>query len=194
MRASLAVIAGVLLMNIAGCAPRYTVHTVTAEGAPLASLRTFVVLRTPRARDGRPRTSPYDPMVANSITNGALRQTITNAFASRGYMLDERQPDFAVAVYASAHEELDPSAWDYGYPAWPRWPSPQQRTPQATFTAGTVVVDVVNPNTRELLWRGSGSSRMAEDPAADTRELQRIAAQIVEQFPRAAERRLATRR
>ena len=190
--AVLAAIGGMLMSGVAACARSYDVHTVMAPDASVTSLRTFRVLPVPPRRDGRAGAGSYDPMVDNSITNRALRATIADAFAARGYLASEHEPDFVVAVYASASEALDVTRWDYGYPHWPRhggppWPAEQV----VSYTEGTVIVDVVDPRSRELIWRGSGSTRMSEDPSADTRELQRVARAVVRRFPKAARRVLA---
>lgn len=186
-----AAIGGMLMVGAAACAHSYDVHTVQSPDASVTGLRTFRVLPVPPARDGRAGAGSYDPMVDNSITNRALRATIAEAFAARGYLASENQPDFVVAVYASATEALDVTRWDYGYPHWPRGGPPWPGEQVVSYTEGTVIVDVVDPRSRELIWRGSGSARMSEDPAEDTKELERVAKAIVRRFPRAAPRVLA---
>ena len=198
MRAALsAALGGVLALAAVGCAGSYNVRTITAPEAGVASLHAFHVLPAPPPRDGRDRAGAYDPMVNNSIANRALRATITQAFQGRGYALDERGPDFAVAVYASARERLDVTMWDYGYPYWPRWgwgARVPMRERVTEYVEGTVVVDVVRAGTRELLWRGSGSTQLSEDPTRDVAELQRVAEAIVKKFPKAAPRAVAAGR
>jgi hypothetical protein len=187
---------GLLLMLGAACGrATYDVHTMVAPEAALAQLHSFRLLPVPPRRDGRGPVGAYDPMVSNSITNAALRDAIATALVARGYVIDETQPDFEVAVYASAHEELDVTLWDYGYPHWPvqrggRLPGDRVET----YTAGTVVVDMIDPPTRELWWRGSGTARMTEDPDEDMKELRKVAREIVRRFPPASRRMLAQRR
>jgi hypothetical protein len=55
-----------------------------------------------------------------------------------------------------------------------------------------VIVDVFDPGSRELLWRGSATARMSEDPMQDMKELQRVARAIVKRFPRSTAPRLAS--
>ncbi len=187
--------AGALALSAVACAPTYEVRTMAAPGTRLSELHTFRVLPVPRPRDGRAAGGAYDPMVDNSIANRALREAITTAFQDRGYVVDERTPDFAVAVYASAHERLDVTEWDYGYPYWP-WRRGYGRAGDrvSTYTEGTVVVDVVDGRSRELLWRGTGSARLSEDPVADTKELQKVARAIVMKVPVEVPRAVAERR
>lgn len=187
---------GTLALVGAACGTALQVHTAVDPEFSPATLSTFRVLPAPPPRNGREVSGAYDPMVNNSIANRALRETITQTFVERGYTLNERAPDFAVAVYASAREKLDVTAWDYGYPFWPRraWPYPYQREMITEYTEGTVIVDVIQPRTRELLWRGTASARLSEKPARDVRELQKVAREIVRKFPQAVERVVAMRR
>jgi hypothetical protein len=48
-----------------------------------------------------------------------------------------------------------------------------------------VVIDVINPRTRALLWRGEGTARLSENTSEDLRLLAKIAEAIAAKFPRA---------
>ena len=195
MRPAIIAVVGTMLAT-AGCATQYHVNTLAAPDAGIAALNTFRVLPVPLPNDGRPRSDTYDPMVNNSIANKALRETVTQAFIDRGYTVNERAPDFAVAVYATAREKLDVTTWNYGYPFWPssrwNWNSRRMVTETNEFTEGTVIVDIIRPGDRELLWRGSSAARMWDDPPTDVKELQKVAAAIVKKFPAARGTRVAT--
>jgi len=168
---------------------------MTAPEISLNDLHSFRILPNPDRRDGRPATGEDDPMVANSIANRALREHIIKSFEDRGYSLDNRNPDFAVAFYASAREKLDVSTWDYGYPVYPGWPRyPQQRPPTVTqYMEGSVVIDVVRPGTRQLLWRGMGKAVLSDDPADNIKQLTKAAEAIVARFPEGTRRLVASK-
>lgn len=174
-----------LALAVGGCASAIDVRTMVAPEADFTTQRTFRVLDAPVRRDGRPTTGADDPMVNNSIANRALRERITNAFVARGYSLVETDPDLAVAFYASAKEELDVSVWDYGYPIRSRWPRPAYQQTITEVTEGSVVVDVIDPRTQELLWRAEGKVRLSDDPAENVKELAKAAEQVVKKFPAA---------
>src|SRR5258705_9737881 len=102
-------------------------------------------------------------MMVNSISNRALRGDLRQGFEKLGYAVNDSTPDFCVAYYASTNQQLDITAWDYGYSLRPRWWrgwGPRYRDmyePMVTqYTQGTVIVDVFDPKNRELLWRGPG--------------------------------------
>ena len=191
----IAFVAGAALVAAGtACQRGIEVRTMAAPDAGFGALHAFQMLPGPARRDGRPTTGADDPMIRNSIANRAIRERIVKTFQERGYVLDERKPDFAVAFYASAREKMDVTAWDYGYPFYPRWPRYPERGPiVTTYTEGSVVVDVVKADTHELLWRGEGKAELSNDPAENVQQLAKAAAAIVERFPSATGRVIASR-
>ncbi|MCH8247216.1 MAG: DUF4136 domain-containing protein [Bacteroidetes bacterium] len=51
-----------------------------------------------------------------------------------------------------------------------------------TYTEGTLVIDILDAKTDELVWRGSAVSRMS-DPAYDAKEINKVVEKILEEFP-----------
>ena len=172
-------LAGVVVL--VSCGSGIRVSTMVAPSGNLSGFTRFRVLTPPTRRDGR--REPNDPMLVSSITNRALHADLEQAFRSRGYTLDPRNPDFDVAYYASAREKLDVTLWDYGYrPRWGGW----GRAPgymARPFTEGTVIVDVVDAKTRELLWRGRATAEVSEDLNELQTDLRAVAEAIVKKFP-----------
>ena len=181
------------LVVAGACRSSIDVRTMAAPDAGLSTLHSFRMLPGPARRDGRAVTGTDDPMIANSIANRAVREQIRKAFMDRGYTLDERLPDFAVAFYATSREKLDVDIWDYGYPFYPGWPRFPRPTQVTQYTEGSVIVDVVRPVTRELLWRGEGRAVLSDDPGENVIQLAKTAAAIVAKFPKASPRTVALR-
>ena len=175
--AALAVVAG-------ACGPSIRVAVSVAPSASFAAYHKFAILTPPARADGR-RLSD-DPMLVNSITNRALSATVVDAFIARGYMLDSTGADFNVAYYASARERLDVTMWNYGYPGrWGGWyPGPGYVT-AVPYAEGTVIVDVIDAKTHDLVWRGRGQATSSNDPADFQKNLRGAVQSIVGQFPSA---------
>jgi hypothetical protein len=176
-------IAACIAIAVSACGPSVRVTTTAAPNATFAQLHKFRILTPPPRRTGRP--SPDDPMLVNSISNQILHTSITDAFVSRGYTLDPAAPDFTIAYYASARERLNVTLWDYGYPGrWGGWRGPEavELTP---YTEGTVIIDVVSAQTKELLWRGRGQAVTSADPADYQQHLRDAVQAIVRKFPAA---------
>ena len=173
------------LTAVVACATPVQVRTAAAPNTQFSTLRTFIVMQAPRRRGGGDEPNNDDPMLQNSITYHALHNDLVSNFQERGYVIDSAKPDFAVAAYATARQRLNVNEWDYGYPYWRHgWWGPIE--PVVTeYTEGTVVVDVINPTTKELLWRGQGIASVSDDPQTYAKELARTVEKIIARFPEA---------
>jgi len=178
------------LAVITACAAPVQVRTAAAPNTQFSTLHSFIVMATPRRNRNTggegDQFNSIDPMLQNSITYRALHNDLVSNFQERGYVVDSAKPDFAVAAYATARQRLNVTDYDYGYPYWRHgWWGPV--VPAITeYTEGTVVVDVINPTTKELLWRGQGTASVSDDPQTYAKDLARTVAKIVDRFPEAA--------
>jgi hypothetical protein len=210
MRSTMLLAAGVIVTAIAGCSSGsgLNVRTTVEPGANLTGLHTFSVLTPPTRSANAAPLSANDPMLENSITNNALRGDLTQAFQSRGYVSAPRQSaDFIVAYYAGTKEKFDTTywgptfdpGWRYSYRgrrgwAWPYYGAGYYGGPfyagggginVNSYTQGQVIVDVTDPRTSELLWRGQGTEPVSNDPAKYASDLQGVVNGIVAKFPQA---------
>ena len=187
--------------TLTACAGGISVRTALSPDASLHGLRTFRVLPTPQPKIAGAVSSTNDPMLVNSISNRALRSDLAQEFAGLGYVATDSNPDFCVAYYASTNQKLDVTSWDYGYGWRPRWWSGWGRRygrgwggdwglqsgPVVTqYTEGTVIVDVIDPKTKDLLWRGQGVAAVSANEAEYEQELKKTVEAIVDKFPAAA--------
>src|SRR3989449_5956489 len=170
-----------IFLALTACAS-VDVRTVTSPDANLQTLRTFGIMQHAR-RQAPSDQSANDPMLVNSISNRALRADLVKGFENRGYALSDT-PDFTVAYYASTKDKLDVTYWDYGYPYYPRWWGPYEQPTVTQYTQGTVIVDVIDSNTKELLWRGQGVANVSDNEAQYEQDLWKTVTAILDKFPR----------
>jgi hypothetical protein len=186
------------------------VRTSVDPNADLAALHTFYVLTAPQ-RDANSPLPAGDPMLDNSITNKALRGDLTQSLQSRGYTAVPRESaDFLVAYYAGTSTKLDTTYWagpridpawrysDRGRRGW-AWPyygasyyGPMNPwgyggggASVTSTTEGKVIVDLTDPKTNELLWRGQGVEPVSSNPAQYASDLQGVVNAIIAKFPQA---------
>jgi hypothetical protein len=188
-------------LAITACSAGIRVSTTAEPGANLAPLHTFYVLSAPARRTDAAALTVNDPMLDNSITNRALRADLSQALTARGYTQASRgSADFTVAYYAGTKEKFDTAyygpAWD---PAWrytfrdrrhSAWPwyaggDPWGSMSVSSYTQGRVIVDVIDPKTQQLLWRGQGVAEVSVDPQLYSKQLRQSVESILAAFPRA---------
>jgi hypothetical protein len=186
---------------LSACASGIQVRTALSPDASLRGLHTFRVLPTPKPKIAGAVSSTNDPMLVNSISNRALRADLAREFAGLGYVATDSNPDFCVAYYASTKQQLDVSYWDYGYSWQPRWWSGwgrrwgrgwgpdwgMQTAPIVTkYTEGTLIVDVFDPKTKDLLWRGQGIAPVSANEQVYEQDLKKAVEAVVDKFPAAS--------
>ena len=166
-------------LGATACSHNIEVRTIAAADATFAGRSTFLILPVPPPRGGS-RLAANDPMLVNSITYDAIRDEIRRAFEARGYVYSPANADLAVAYYASAAPAMDIRTFDYGYD-WRGFP--RQYVDVVQYTQGTVIIDVIDPATHKLLWRGQGVAAVDTDPNKFARELRKAVDAIVAKFP-----------
>jgi hypothetical protein len=169
----------VLALSVTACGHNIEVRTIAAPDATFSGRSTFFIMPTPTPGGGAPLAA-NDPMLENSITYQAIRDEIRKAFEARGYVYAPGRADLAIAYYATAAPVLDVRTFDYGYD-WRGFP--RQYVDVVQYTQGTVIIDVIDPATRKLLWRGEGSAPVSTDPNKYIGELRKAVDAIVAKFP-----------
>jgi hypothetical protein len=198
-------------IGIIGCSSGgVQVRTSVDPDADLAALHTFYVLNAPTRNENATPLAANDPMLDNSITNKALRGDLAQALEARGYTAASRQDaNFLVAYYAGTSTKLDTTywagsrmdpAWRYSYRgrrswAWPYYGAayygpmnPWGYGGSATVTStteGKVIVDITDPRTNELIWRGQGVEPVSDDPVKYADALEGVVGAIIAKFPSA---------
>jgi len=110
---------------------------------------------------------PRDPVGTNSLWNQRIRQDLEQQLTADGFQkVNDAEPTFLVAYYMGTKEKYDTRYVDYGFPGrWGRWwrfggwhgwgPGfGNVDVWQIPYTESTLVVDIIDPQTNMLIWRG----------------------------------------
>ncbi|HMI56520.1 MAG TPA: DUF4136 domain-containing protein [Gemmatimonadaceae bacterium] len=196
--------AAILMWVVVGCSEKVAVASAHADDAKLSTYHTFAMMTVPSraaaidsasAGDTAVRSggvvdssgvgatsgAQMDPMLASSPVGEAIRSDIVHSFAGRGYR-ESSAPNFLVAFYAGTGDIVDVKAYPYGYSGL----SNSGKVDVRDYPAGTVIVDVVDANTKKLVWRGQGVSKIPNDPGLYAHQLAVAVRDIIAQFPKAA--------
>ena len=111
---------------------------------------------------------PEDPVGTNTLWNDRIRTGLQSHFAEIGYRrIDNGVPDFLVTYFMGIKEKYNIRYIDYGFPAaignwgpygrWYGWEGLQRGRIdvwQIPYHESTLVVDIIDPGTNQLVWRG----------------------------------------
>ena len=145
----------VALVFVAGSGTAFAgAHSDFTKSYPLQTLKTFQFKQQHRIS--------RDPLANNDIWADNVRQSIRNDLWSRGIMeAANGNPDFYVAFYVGLKDRYDVNYVGYGFPVfhrgfrtrWWGWPAGYDAW-AVPYTESTVIVDVIDAHTNQLVWRG----------------------------------------
>lgn len=124
---------------------------------------------------------------ADSSVQGLVEQAVEARLISLGYQRADTNPEFRVGWHAALDGALDVTTVNsyYGY-AWGKWfPGggvSYSRGFRSEYEPGSLVVDVVDSRSSELIWRGIGREVFAPGDASGNRIAEAVA-KMFEQFP-----------
>ena len=165
----------------AGCAT-WPVTTDYDPDAQFSELRTYAWLPD---QPGQPR----DPRLQNDLLDARVRASVERTLAERGFeKATQGAADFLVTYYISLETRIDVQTIhrNHRYSFRGGWVGgPTTETWVTEYERGTLLLDVLLPPERRLIWRGSTNARVRDRPTPEARA-QRIdgAVQaIMKRFP-----------
>ena len=154
------------VLVLAGCST-LDIHTDFDCKADFSKLKTFTWV------PGMKQASK-DPRVDNAVTDARIRTAVEKVLVAKGYQKrDAGQPDFWVAYQAAIEEKFDPKMTNYPYTT-PltrdiangnfaqdlTWAYGGSQTFLSHYEEGTLIVDIVDPRKRNLMWRGTAKATL----------------------------------
>ena len=126
-----------------------------------------------------------------------LRNAVRQSLIQQGLRLDASNPDLKVAYDIAVDTEtvvnrnfVYPPGFGYGYSYWygyrydygiGAFPATYRTVNQ--YKEGTVVVDLINPDTNELVWRGIGEAAVDMTGGIDQERINTIVSSILKKYP-----------
>ena len=166
--------APILILILAASLPACSTTDVTSDykkGVDFSKYRTWAWIPINEMR------AP-DPMAQNERADRFIRTGIERELVNRGYPMRPGSPDFYVSYITGVKDDLGTTAWGYGYggQAWAA-----EGIQAYNYREGTLIVDVIDADKRELIWRGwaEGVINTFEEPDQLVREaVQKIFAEF----------------
>jgi hypothetical protein len=130
-----------------------------------------------------------------------VKEATTNALVAKGMQINQQHPDLVVnytrivgkgsyttyySPYASPY-----FGWGYGwgwYRPWYAWGGPFSYYGDVTYAEqghykeGTLIIDLIDPHTRKIVWRGFGVGEVHNNPEKDVEDLPKVVDGIFDQL------------
>ena len=129
----------------------------------------------------------------NQLVDRRIRSAISENLRAKGLdPNDAKAADLLVTYYTSLNSQMSFHTtgwgyghgwgwgpyWSYGYGFWPGWTS----TSVHTYHEGTVIIDIIDRNTNQLVWRGVGTAALGKKSHTEEKIEQSIT-RILAEFP-----------
>jgi Domain of unknown function (DUF4136) len=142
---------------------------------------------------GFPKETGTDRGGYSTLVTSYFKSAMTTAMEARGYKLTEEHPDLLVNFYMNTRErtevrgDLD-GRFGYGYYGYRRglydpWPMyNDDRT--VTYKIGTINVDIVDAEKKQLVWEGVSEGRVSDEAAANPKvTINAVVTELMRQYP-----------
>jgi len=138
----------------------------------------------------QPRTG--DVRLDSSLLHDRIREAVEKHLAAKGYQkVEKTSPDFLVTYHVAVQGRLNLTTMsNYGYaPGWRGGYMGGAGGGTTTYVneydEGSIVVDVVNPTTLHLAWRGTARAEVPKTstPEERTARIDEAVGKILEKFP-----------
>lgn len=141
------------------------------------------------------RTEVEDPVLDSGLLDRRVAKAVRDTLSDRGFReVEPEEADFVVSYHTSSRERaVSPNvrvhlSYGVGYPYYPAWygsrhyPFQPYYDDSRSYQEGTLIIDVVDREKEELIWRGwrSGEVRQSRYSEEQVREQVR---RILADFP-----------
>ena len=149
---------GAMAMVLSGCATGPRVYTDADPAVDFAQFKTFAFIEGA----GKDAEAQY-----KTLSGQRIEDAINQAMVSRGYQLDIHNPDLLINFHLKTQEKTRSSppvymGGYYGYRSgmYVGWPGYVEPGYIDSYTEGTLSIDLVDRQTRQMVWEGTAIARV----------------------------------
>jgi hypothetical protein len=120
-----------------------------------------------------------------TFTQKRIEDGITQQLTSKGWTVATSNPDILVyshVVLSSEKQWNATSMGGFGYRGWGGMGGGMATATQTNIPIGTIIVDMVNPKTHEMVWRGTAQDQVS-GTGADRGQIQDAMQALFKNFP-----------
>lgn len=119
----------------------------------------------------------------NPLQQERAKADIISQLTSKGWTQapDPNNADALVAIHGAVKQQQSLDTW-YSGGGW-GWGPGMSQTSVNTVNVGTMVVDILNTRTKQLIFRGTATDQLSNKPEKNTEKLDKAVEKIFKDFP-----------
>jgi len=139
-----------------------------------------------------PKETGTDRGGYSTLVTSYFKSSVSAALDARGYKYVEEKPDLLVNFYMNTHERTEstpePLMSSYGYYGYRRglytpWPL-YDDSRVVTYKVGTINVDIVDAEKKQLVWEGISEGRLSDEAMANPKvTVNAVVTELMRQYP-----------
>jgi hypothetical protein len=170
------VISIVSILALAACSPEIRVYSDHDPAYQVKNFRTFDWGQKTDIEVNR------NALHYNELNDKRIKSAILRELSVRRYLMAEANPDVVIHYHIIIDDQSVVSTEPFGYFYGPYWT--QLRTHVYSYREGTLIIDLMDPKTNNLVWRGWATAAIDTIVPEQTEEMiNRAVAKIFRRFP-----------
>jgi hypothetical protein len=168
---------GVVLLSL-GCSS-ITVSTDFDDKIDFSKFSTYSWMPGPET----PSQAIQKELASNTLVEGRVKRAVDAQLPAKGLRKTNENPDVLVAFHTGVEDKVDVQNWGYGY-GW-GWRYGGGGITTINYQEGTLILDFVNPATKQLMWRGVAKKVLSEKTTPEKSEqgISKAVQKILEKYP-----------
>jgi Domain of unknown function (DUF4136) len=140
---------------------------------------------------GFPKETGTDRGGYSTLVTSYFKSAMSTAMEARGYKYDAEHPDLLVNFYMNTRERTETRPgfsggygyYGYRYGLYSPWPMyDDDRT--VTYKVGTINIDIVDAEKKQLVWEGISEGRMSDEAMANPKvTVNGVVTELMRQYP-----------
>lgn len=127
--------------------------------------------------------SGVDKAEISDLDKKRILYAIDEVMATKGFTKSEN-PDVLVSIFTKERERVDVYnnvgfGWGWGWNPW--WGMGYSNV--STSPEGILFIDIIDANTKELVWQGEGSGYLTKNTEKKEERIKEFVSKILEQYP-----------
>ncbi|NCO63895.1 MAG: DUF4136 domain-containing protein [Flavobacteriales bacterium] len=166
-----------ILMVITSCSS-VRVATDFDKNADFNNYKTFAFFKT-----------GIDKAEISDLDKRRILRAIETELLAKGFTKSEN-PDLLISLFTKSTQRVDVYNNYWGYGAWgwggygPGWGWGWNQQPNvSTTTEGTLFIDLIDANKKELVWQGMGTGYLSRNMEKKEERIKEFVAKIMEKYP-----------
>jgi len=163
----------------AGCSSMEFNHDWDRD-ADFAAYRTYAWLNVPTTAVGDAQAARSK----NTLLDKRIKSAVDGEMKNRGFSIDTESPQLLAVYHVGVQDKVNVTDWGYRY-SYDYYGWGGRNIDVYQYTEGTLILDFIDAQTKELVWRGAATATLADNPTPEKAEarIQQAVDGILAKYP-----------